>query len=432
MEEPLIESESHSISEEDAEERPIFTAENLPYLAPVYSAAFFCSLLVSIIVPFFPDEASARAKTDVSPFVVGVIFAVFPFSAMLASPVACIAVRSAGWRLVLHLGIATCTAATIGFGFSRSLALFFVFRILQGFSTGAVTVAGTSILSRRFPTQLGTVVGLYNAMGGVAFMCGPAVGGVLFDVGGFHLPFVVIASVTGVAQLAMLGYGFYFDGSSISSQNNLVDSTHQEDPAGSQDDGACNNNQELKFGDIVNPRSCMAAVAVIFGFMVPGFLDPTLADHLGRVLGMSASQSGFMFLIATASFALCGGLAGVLTDKYGGRIVISAGFCSAALGFMLIGPMPPLAQKLPQEDGSAWFTEVLGLVLLGSAASLLSVPGLPVMQRSLDDSNSDDTEELVAGLFAVAQGLGECLGPLIGGALSDSLPHSKVMLDIFV
>ena len=89
------------------------------------------------------------------------------------------------------------------------LSKIFLFnRILEGIGSSISSAAYSTIFIKLYPDKIGSVTSWSGTAFGVGYSVGPILGGFLYDIGGFHLPFVTIglsnllfASVTMVALL---------------------------------------------------------------------------------------------------------------------------------------------------------------------------------------------------------------------------------------
>eukprot|EP00939_MAST-03C_sp_MAST-3C-sp1_P000427 g427.t1 len=322
-----------------------------------------------------------------------------------------------------------------------------------GLGNAAVIVASTCVISTVCRKTIGTALGIFNMHVGIAFMVGPTVGGALFDAGGFYFPFQILAGVTLAVQIFLLLLGVV-----------VVPQTTRkmrEEVVTSSDD----NDERFLFyriAEIATIDTVLVFFAVVMGMSVPGFLDPTLAQHLKQTLDLGASAIGLCFMVATSSFAIFGIAGGFLADSFPGKNIVFSGILLASAGFVLIGPAPFLKSVFPSDsDAFTWTLEIVALIFLGASASLTSVPAVPLLQGTVfaayrrrrrrrsscknmsrsplpssfagvggidvvvagsDDGKDKNDDELIASVVGVAQGFGEFAGPLIGGLLTSVTP----------
>lgn len=115
-----------------------------------------------------------------------------------------------GRRPVLRLGVGAVSAGSLLFGMvpdllSKELPMVLLFslaRCVQGGGGGIVNAVAMSTLSDQFPKNKGKVLGMASSSGAMAFFVGPPVGGLLFELGGFRLPFILAAVLPPICYAA--------------------------------------------------------------------------------------------------------------------------------------------------------------------------------------------------------------------------------------
>ncbi len=97
----------------------------------------------------------------------------------------------------LLLGVATGAFGLLEFVWDRTafLGLSYALRFVEGFTDAAVWVSILGTMIRLYPDHVAAVMAYSDTVYSVAYAVGPAVGGALFDLGGFVLPFVAIGTV---------------------------------------------------------------------------------------------------------------------------------------------------------------------------------------------------------------------------------------------
>eukprot|EP00947_MAST-08B_sp_MAST-8B-sp1_P002192 g2192.t1 len=407
MDEHLLSAEPVEIDEPEIAEVSfrLCSRENALVFVPIYLATFAQALLISVIVPFFPVVAAE--KWQISEDVVGLIFALFPGTLTLASPICVRLCGAIGRHNTMYVGFLVMIAGTISFAFGDTAWVFAASRSVQGLGAAGILVAGTAMLSAQFPTRTGAMMGMQGAVGGIGFMLGPLLGGFLYELGGgggdgggtnnnaningtsgtadatghdsmagFRLPFFVVAgfSLLIFAPMPVLVRMAVWRGGPR---------FRIPKPDGHEQE-ALNTIRA-----IFNVHTMLATLGVVLGIMIPGFIDPTLAPQLGKTLGLREGAVGALFMLPAAAFALCGGLSGAGTDAGGSSKLLIAGSAVGCLGFLLLGPAWILEGAFParadEPDTGVWVATVAGLMLLGAAAALLSVPAMPAMLQSVQD-----------------------------------------------
>ena len=136
---------------------PLCAAENALVYVPVFLAQFLQAVLVGLMVPFFPVYASNELGMTSS--MVGVVFAAFPITMLVCSPLMKYAAIAIGRHNTLYLGLAALAAASICLAHSNTELLFVGARVVQGAGAAAISVSGTAMLISQFPRRVGMMVG---------------------------------------------------------------------------------------------------------------------------------------------------------------------------------------------------------------------------------------------------------------------------------
>lgn len=129
---------------------------------------------------------------------------------------------------------------------------------------------------------------------------------------------------------------------------------------------------------------------------------------------------GLAFATPTISYILTCTLVGYIFANFEKRSTIMSGFLLAGVSYFFIGP-----SELLHFGDSAVFL-FIGLFMIGFALSMTMIPIVPEM---IQGANIDKKYELhqaelkdrVSSIFNMTSGMGSILGPVIGGALSDSV-----------
>jgi MFS family permease len=82
----------------------------------------------------------------------------------------------------------------------QTVFTFALARFVQGGGGGQVSTVAMSMLSDKFPSDHGKVLGLASSSGSLAIFMGPPVGGFLYELGGFGLPFLLARALPPVAM----------------------------------------------------------------------------------------------------------------------------------------------------------------------------------------------------------------------------------------
>ncbi|KAL9988698.1 hypothetical protein ACROYT_G003172 [Oculina patagonica] len=289
---------------------------------------------LSLIAPFYPREAEVRG---VSTAVVGLIFGICPFMVFMFAPICGLLVAKYGPNRVLLFGMLTGGTSFILFGFcawvsstTEFVVLSFLLRVFSALGGAACETAVMSIVIEEFPDRLGMASGLIETFVGVGLSVGPVIGGGLYTVGGFQLPFFVMAC----SMIAAIPVLFCV----LSSDCGINSGETPE-----QEKASFPIIEALKI-----PAVLMIAVCFTTAGLTQVYYDPILGPHLEIKMNQNATLIGLVFLVNAATYALTTPLAGWIGDKtqcY--RWLTVSGYIGAGFGFFMLGPAPFLTFFLP-------------------------------------------------------------------------------------
>ncbi|XP_071943949.1 MFS-type transporter SLC18B1-like [Antedon mediterranea] len=351
----------------------------------------------SILAPFFPTEA---VRLDASPTQVGLIFGIYSFVQCLSSPVFGKFLPVIGARFMYIAGYFLTAGCNIVFGFLDKLdpGLEFVIfcavtRSLEALGTAAVVTAGLSLIANKFPDAIGQVMGTVEVFVGVGLMIGPFIGGVLYEIGGYTLPFAVLGGVMLLHSFLLL-FILPLDDEYIRTQSGSY------------------------IWLLSIPGTWVATSASFIGAASATFLDPTLSPELEK-FNLTPIQVGLVFLLMGVSFGIAAPIFGWLADKYNiSRLLIIFGCFLASFSYLILGPWLPL--HIPHSVA----TMCIGIIVLNVAFGSAIIPTYQdylgtVTFNGMPDNMS--TYGVVSGIFMSAYSLGSFTGPLLGGLLVENL-----------
>lgn len=173
-------------------------------------AAAVGEMAFSMLAPFFPGAAADRG---VSPQAVGFVFGCMPLGQLVTAPLVQAIRTGTGSNPKSLLVFATmahaCLAISLGLaGALRSAASFVacasVLRFCQGAMTSLMEVTLTALIFRSLSsTAAATAYSLLMGCRGIAMLTGPAIGGELFEMGGYMLPFLASGMLFAASMVAL-------------------------------------------------------------------------------------------------------------------------------------------------------------------------------------------------------------------------------------
>ncbi|KAG8462279.1 hypothetical protein KFE25_012099 [Diacronema lutheri] len=364
-----------------------------------------CDATFSSLAPFFPQHALDVGLSQAS---TGVVFSSFMWAGLVWVPVATRISRSTSPRALLSGCVLLQAALTALFAPTaalRSPARFFgatlAIRLVQGLVTTTYEVATTSMLMRSCaPERVGTWVGIQESARGIGLMVGPALGGLLFQRGGFALPFLASSGA-----LAALGL--------------LVLATLRAPGACKPAEGDAQPVHMLEL--LRRPGVCVPTCLLCALGAALSILDPTLAPHERRAFGLAPGAIGLTFTAPTLAYAALAPAAGALGARAGNFRTLVGGMCLTALSYLLLGPSPWLPALRASEA-----LLVGALVVLGVGASTLTCC-LPVMLDVAHAAGYETAQcsDVLGGAIALAWTAGALVGPLYGSAAVSALGFAE-------
>jgi len=377
---------------------------NLPQLtrrqwatAAVIAFADFCSAVcISLQAPFYPAEAEKKGATASE---YGLVFGIFELTVFASSPLFGRYVTKLVPKSMLTVGLFITGFCSILFGVldrvelkEAFIGLSFTVRIVEGLGNAAFLTSAFTIVAAEFPQSVATTFACLETFFGLGLIVGPTLGGFLFQVGGYMLPFSVLGGL-----LILSSFLTYFL---------LPQCFYPDIPHG---DGLL---RVLRIPSILLASSSVFAASIAIGF-----LSATLEPHL-RPFNLTPVVMGLMFVIEGGVYAVTAPFWGYLCDrKLQPKIITLAGALFVAVGFTLVGPAPfiPLETSLPIAIG--------GLVVLGIGIGAELVSGFIAALREATFHGFPDnlsTYGLISGLFTSTFALGAFVGPSVAGVLFDN------------
>ena len=367
-------------------------------------ATFLAGLSLSLLSPFYPTEALTKGVTVSQ---TGIVISSVFVTTILVTPVCGKYIQSLGARRFLILGALIVGLGNAGFGSLQTvsthipfLILSVLIRVLTAVGESLVATASYTLAGQQVSEEhRGKVVAVVETFFGVGTMLGPTVGGVLYDAGGFYLPF----AVTGVMSVLVSLASFCF------LQEIQTDEREEEE----------DREASVTWVQIITAPGMLVCAG---GMLVAGsgwsWYSASLEPFLKKSYGISSSQTGLVWMAFGAAYTLFSPMVGFLTDKgLDGLVAIIIGNFLIFLGFLFIGPVPPLSSVASLE----LTTVSLGVQGLGSAFSYIG--SLVFMMRAALGAGLPDKEQtraMVSGLWVVSDCAGGYLGASLGSLAYDT------------
>jgi DHA1 family tetracycline resistance protein-like MFS transporter len=290
-----------------------------------------------------------------------------------------------GRRPLVLLALAGVVVTNIAYLLTTTVEAYVVTRFLQGALTAGLLPASLAVVADIFPEEgRGRWAGLLMGAYGAGFIFGPALGGALYDWLGFVAPFGVSAGLALVGLLLAAA---------------LVPETRppiaQSEPP---KDGSAGERRPT-VAALPRPLHVFFALlaldfAAFFGFT---FVEPEMVFYFYDRLGYSTTQFGL--LVGGYGLAMVAGQTtlGGLSDRFGRRPIIAAGFALNAVFFL----------------GLATLDRFGLILLLALSAGLGNALATPALSASYLDITEERYRSSVLGIKESAAALGAVAGPLL-------------------
>lgn len=373
-----------------------FTKEQIFVLFTLSLAEFisFCSM--SVMAPFFPKEAALKGmSTSVS----GFVFSFYALVVFATAPVFGKILPSVGAKFLFMAGMFLAGGCNILFGllpYIHNYTVFTIFcfliRTLEAVGASAYSTASFVFVVEIFPDNISAVLGILETAMGLGMSAGPAIGGMLYTIGGFGLPFYSL----GFLMILLIPTNW-----------NMIPSI----------DGSSKGTHHASFGKLFK----IPAVSVIGSIIVVAsntwsFLDPTLEPHLSR-LNLSSYHIGLIFLLFAALYGIFSPLWGWAADKLDNHwSMMVIGLLLSAVGLLMLGPSPLLEME------TSLLMDILGLCIIGISVALTLMPTFKAILKCAEENGLRrelTTYSIVAGVWSCMYSLGDMTGPALGGVLSE-------------
>ena len=330
-----------------------------------------------IIIPLLPFYAETFGA---SPVVIGLLFASFSLSQLVASPVLGTLSDRYGRRPVL---IASLIGTAISFAMlaiAQSLVMLFAARIVDGLSGGNITTARAYIADVTPEADRPRAFGLLGAAFGLGFILGPALGGALSHIS-YAAPIWAAAGIT-VAATALAWVW-------------LPETVHRAH--------AGNGGHWRALRDLGHRRGLRLLLAIDFTYwMAFAVYQATFALFGARRFDFDATDIGYLFsAFGALGVVVQGGMVGPISKALGPRRTLILGLICAAVGWggsALIYSVPLFVFML--------VPAAIGIGLCNATLSAL-----------VSNAAARHEQGRVQGAAGALESLGRTVGPVWGNAV---------------
>lgn len=353
----------------------------------------------TLIIPVLPFSVARHAAPGDVAFWVALILSVYALCSFIAAPVLGALSDRHGRRPVLLLSLCGSAAGFAVFGVGGSLWMLLAGRVIEGLTAGSISTMYACIADTHAPHERGPAFGLLGVAGGLGFMLGPVLGGLL---GQWSLS----APLYGAAIVAMLNAALVWRW--------LPESLPLARRSVPAQPGRMNAISQL--ASALQLPSLRLLFGVVFCFALASvLLQSNIAVLMKDLLALTPASIGLVLAgVGVIDIVSQGLVVRRLLPRFGERRVAGAGLLINASGLLLLAwlarfPLVPLLLC-----GVALFTFGDGLFQ-------------PSVNALIADAAPDSRQGEVQGANQAQQSIARMLGPLAGAwlyALHPGAPYA--------
>jgi DHA1 family tetracycline resistance protein-like MFS transporter len=278
-------------------------------LAIIFLTIFVNLVGFGIIIPLLPFYAQTFGA---SPLVIGLLFASFSLSQLVAAPVLGDVSDRWGRRPVLVFSLLGTVVSFVMLALAHSLALLFAARIVDGLSGGNITTARAYIADITTEENRAKAFGVLGAAFGLGFIVGPGLGAAFSHIS-YTAPIWAAAAITVVATA--LAYFW------------LPETVHRAHAGGRSPWRA--------LADLTGRSHLRTLFTIDFVYWSAfAVYQTTFALFGARRFGFDAAHTGYLLSVfGFLGVLVQGGLVGPIVASVGERNTLVAGLLFAAIGW---------------------------------------------------------------------------------------------------
>jgi MFS family permease len=355
---------------------------------PVYRCVFTANALlflgiqmVNTLIAKYADYLGASAVT------VGMVSSLFAFTALLFKIFSGPAIDSFNRKYILMAAIFAIALSFFGFGFSNSVRMLFVFRLLQGCGQAFTATCCLALAADSLPPdKFGAGIGTFTLAQAACQAIGPAAALSLAEMAGYKLTFIIAGCLT-LGAIA------------VASRISIV---HRE-------------NKIFK----ISPKTIAAKEAIIPAILL-FFLQMTFSN-INAFLVIFAGNRGVMniglfYTLYAAAMLVSPRTTGRIADRFGSVKAIIPALIFFALSFFIISASNSLLMFL-----GAALVAAFGYGAAQPMVQTICMKSVPEARRGAASSTS-----------YIGQDLGNLAGPIIAGTVVEQMGYSVMWRSMII
>lgn len=353
-------------------------------------AVFFMMLGVGMIMALLPQKVIDLTGSGST---VGFLASAFAISyIVLQVPIGNLSDKF-GFKFFLFSGYLICSVTGLLYYFADSANLIFLGRLFQGAGEAPIWALAPALLSIKFPTAKGRVMGIYNAVIHVGLTIGPILGIAVLKAWPGNQAFLFYAVV------CFIGAIIIFFGVENVEQNRDPDRTKM--------------NLSKIIALMADHRTLAALAGITLYGVGYGIFLTIIPAFLINTKGFSQNYISLFFSLFYVAISLSQVITGHFSDKLGREKFMILGFLVTALG---VGLFPALDQP--------YITIIL--TLAGAGLGIFYISSMAYMNETVPNS----LKGTISGAYYLFWGVGFFMGPILIGKLGE-LPLKSLGFYVF-
>jgi DHA1 family tetracycline resistance protein-like MFS transporter len=291
-------------------------------LSVLLSVVFLDNLGYAIIFPYVYFYANSLGA---SVFVYGLLLSAYSLMSFLFSPIIARLSDRHGRRIILLAALLTSGLSYVVFGLANVLWLLFLARIIAGTTAATIPVAQAYVADVTTMKDRLKYLGWTNAAGGLAFIVGQALGGVLSGFFGYAVPSFLAAALA----FGNLVSAYFL----LSEPTQVIRNTEKSAFTMSA------------LRDVLRKREIVFLFTVYFAFFISFvFLQAVIPPWLATLFGFDSIQTSFIFAyIGGVSVATQAVVLPRFSKKRENTTLAMAGIILLSSGLLAMGTLPFMA-----------------------------------------------------------------------------------------
>ena len=361
----------------------------------------FSGIPYSLVSPLLPTLAQEQ---NFSETILGFIISIFPLAVTLFSTVVPILSKKFSRFKLLSFVVFVESVMTILYGTlifipNKTILLIAVFivRTIHGICAGIIgTLVYSLTISFAEKGKTQTSLGRLEVAYSLGSSAGYLISSVFYKIGGYPLPFFV----AGCSEFISFYLTF-----KINDKNMKKDDEEKKD----------DDYNYLKY--LKNPEIYSILIGFIVVMINITYFTPCLTNHLNNNYSISVSTASLIFMTPMIPYMIVMQFLDALTGKFGNYLVFIIGVTTLGVSSLMIYPVPPLPQSI--------IIIIFGFLICGCGGVPVFIPGLVMLatnikksDKSIDEMSAND---IATVLNTLCTEIGDFLGPLLGGYLSEKI-----------